>query len=682
MDYPSGTPTGTVDAPGAVTSPTAAAVAASLPAHAASQPRGDTKLVDQAQPPPQSKHNQGLSPGKQVLQQPQGAGATAARGSPHSHAVAGLTAQTSGGKSSAMAATVSPADANLGLHIANRLVEVGCTTCFAVPGDFNLLLLDQLLKQPELSLVWCCNELNAGYAADGYARKRGVGCLCVTFCVGGFSALNAVAGAYSEDLPLIVISGGPNSQDHASNRILHHTTGANEYGQQLRAFREVTCCQVVIQHIEDAHMLLDTAISEAMLKRKPVYIEVACNLADLTHPSFARPPVPYALASSHTNAASLEAAVEAAVEWLGAGVKPLLLAGVRTRPPRARQAMLALAAASRYPVAVMPDAKAMFPEDHPQYVGMYWGPVSTPCVCEVVESSDIVVCVGGVWTDYSTAGYSLLLKPEKMLRVDTNRVTLGSGPTFGCIVMADFLEALAARVTPNDTGHVIYKRMALPPSEPPPQGEGELLRTNVLFKHIQHMLTPSTSLISEVGDSWFNTLKLRLPAGCEYELQMRYGSIGWSVGAVLGYGVAERQTAPDRRLVACIGDGSFQMTAQEVSTMLRYGLDPIIFLINNGGYTIEVEIHDGPYNVIKNWDYTGMVRALHNGQGKLWTAEARTEPELQAAIAEALKRRGELCFIMVVTHRDDCSKELLEWGSRVAAANSRKPPSAGQGGGH
>ncbi|GLC35760.1 hypothetical protein PLESTB_000491400 [Pleodorina starrii] len=571
----------------------------------------------------------------------------------------------------------SSADANLGMHIANRLVEIGCTTCFAVPGDFNLLLLDQLLKQPQLDMVWCCNELNAGYAADGYARKRGVGALCVTFCVGGFSALNAVAGAYSEDLPLIVISGGPNSQDHASNRILHHTTGHNDYGQQLRACRECTCCQVVIQHIEDAHMLLDTAISEALLRRKPVYIEVACNLADLTHPSFARPPVPYALKTDHTNQASLEAALDAALERLNGAVKPVLLAGVRTRPGRVRSAMLGLADSSRYPVAVMPDAKGMFPEDHVQYMGMYWGPVSTPCVCEVVESSDVVVCVGGVWTDYSTVGYSLLLKPEKMIRVDANRVTIGHGPTFGCIVMADFMEALAKRVKPNDTGLTMYKRIVLPPTEPPPQKEGEMLRTNVLFKHIQHMLTPTTSLISEVGDSWFNTLKLKLPPGAEYELQMRYGSIGWSVGAVLGYCCAERQSHPDRRVVACIGDGSFQMTAQEVSTLMRFGLDPIIFLINNGGYTIEVEIHDGPYNIIKNWDYTGLIRAMHNGEGKLWTAEARTEPELQAAISEAVQRRGELCFIMVVTHRDDCSKELLEWGSRVAAANSRK-----QGGAH
>ncbi|GIL99150.1 hypothetical protein Vretimale_4369 [Volvox reticuliferus] len=217
------------------------------------------------------------------------------------------------------------------------------------------------------------------------------------------------------------------------------------------------------------------------------------NLADLTHPSFARPPVPYALAVAHTNTASLEAAVEVCLEWLGRAVKPVLLQGVRTRPARTRAAMLQLANASKYPVAVMPDAKGMFPEDHQQYIGMYWGAVSSSCTCEVVESSDVVICVGAVWTDYSTTGYSLLLKPEKMIRVDKNRVTIGHGPTFGCIVMADFLEALAAKITANDTGHVIFKRMVLPTTEPPVQAPGEMLRTTVLYKHIQPHFLPTAA---------------------------------------------------------------------------------------------------------------------------------------------------------------------------------------------
>jgi len=193
---------------------------------------------------------------------------------------------------------------------------------------------------------------------------------------------------------------------------------------------------------------------------------------------------------------------------------------------------------------------------------------------------------------------------------------------------------------------------------------------NVLFKHIQAMLSGDTAVIAETGDSWFNCQKLKLPEGCGYEFQMQYGSIGWSVGATLGYA----QAAKDKRVIACIGDGSFQVTAQEVSTMLRWGHNSIIFLINNGGYTIEVEIHDGPYNVIKNWNYTGLVEAFHNGEGACYTAKVRTEEELTEALEAALGPKKDcLCFIEVIVHKDDTSKELLEWGSRVSAANSRPP---------
>ncbi|PWA79316.1 Pyruvate decarboxylase isozyme 2 [Artemisia annua] len=147
---------------------------------------------------------------------------------------------------------------------------------------------------------------------------------------------------------------------------------------------------------------------------------------------------------------------------------------------------------------------------------------------------------------------------------------------------------------------------------------------------------------------------------------MQYASIGWSVGATLGYS----QAAVDKRVIACIGDGSFQVTAQDVSTMLRWGQNPIIFLINNDGYTIEVEIHDGPYNVIKNWNYTGLVDAIQNSEGKCWTKKVNISPEAELHGGLGIDipngdKKDCLCFIEVMAHKDDTGKELLEWGSRM-----------------
>eukprot|EP00262_Sarcandra_glabra_P013684 TRINITY_DN385_c0_g2_i5.p1 TRINITY_DN385_c0_g2~~TRINITY_DN385_c0_g2_i5.p1 ORF type:complete len:606 (+),score=38.48 TRINITY_DN385_c0_g2_i5:188-2005(+) len=561
-------------------------------------------------------------------------------------------------------------DSTLGRHLARRLVEIGVSDFFSVPGDFNLTLLDHLIAEPALTNVGCCNELNAGYAADGYARAIGVGACVVTFTVGGLSVLNAIAGAYSENLPVICIVGGPNSNDYGTSRILHHTIGLPDFSQELRCFQAVTCYQAVVNNLEDAHELIDTAISTALKESKPVYISVSCNLPAIPHPTFSREPVPFVMSPKLSNHMGLECAVEAAAEFLNKAVKPVLVAGPKIRVAKAGDAFVQLADACGYAVAVMPSAKGLLPETHPRFIGTYWGVVSTPFCAEIVESADAYLFAGPIFNDYSSVGYSLLIKKEKAIIVQPERVVVGNGPAFGCILMKDFLRALAKRIKFNLTSYENYHRIFVPEGVPLSSGPNEPLRVNVLYRHIQGLLSGETAVIAETGDSWFNCQKLKLPEGCGYEFQMQYGSIGWSVGATLGYA----QATPKKRVIASIGDGSFQVTGQEVSTMLRYGQRNIIFLINNGGYTIEVEIHDGPYNVIKNWNYTGFVDAIQNGEGKCSTTKVRTEEELKEAIEKVTGPKKEsLCFIEVIVHKDDTSKELLEWGSRVSAANSRPP---------
>ncbi|RWR78872.1 pyruvate decarboxylase 2 [Cinnamomum micranthum f. kanehirae] len=566
--------------------------------------------------------------------------------------------------------TIASPDSTVGGHVARRLVEIGVTDVFTVPGDFNLTLLDHLIAEKGLNNVGCCNELNAGYAADGYARSRGVGACVVTFTVGGLSVLNAIAGAYSENLPVICIVGGPNSNDYGTNRILHHTIGLPDFTQEMRCFQTVTCYQAVVNNLEDAHDQIDTAISTALKESKPAYISISCNLPGIPHPAFSREPVPFSLAPKLSNQMGLEAAVEATAEFLDKAVKPVLVGGPKLRVAKAGEAFVELADASGYPVAMMPSAKGLVPEHLPRFIGTYWGAVSTSFCSEIVESADAYLFAGPIFNDYSSVGYSLLLKKEKAIIVQPDRVVITNGPTFGCILMKDFLRALAKRLKRNTTAYENYMRIFVPEGVPLESQPEEPLRVNILFKHIQGMLTGETAVIAETGDSWFNCQKLKLPKGCGYEFQMQYGSIGWSVGATLGYA----QAAKDKRVIACIGDGSFQVTAQDVSTMIRCGQNSIIFLINNGGYTIEVEIHDGPYNVIKNWNYIGLVDAIHNGEGKCWTTKVTCEEELKKAIVMATETKEDcLCFIEVIAHKDDTSKELLQWGSRVASANGRPP---------
>jgi pyruvate decarboxylase len=559
------------------------------------------------------------------------------------------------------------AEHTIGTYLATRLEQMGLAHYFVVPGDYNLVLLDELLTNPRLEQIGCCNELDAGYAADGYARARGAAAVVVTFSVGGLSAINAIAGAYAEDLPVLLVSGGPNTNDEGANHRLHHTLGTGDLSYQADLYRRVTCDAVVIKHPEDAPGLIDRAIRSALRERKPAYIEIACNLAGTPVP----PPADFgALATPEPNdAAALAAAVAEVTAFLGRAVKPVLLAGVKLRSCGAIPAFRELAEALGCAVAVMPNAKGFFPEDHPQYIGTYWGTVSSLGCAEVVESSDAILAAGPTFNDYTTVGYSALLRSDRIVEAGPDRVRLRGGD-HGGIVLADLLAALARRAQRNDTSLKVFERIRSERPTPHAAALDAPLTSREINRQIEDLLDPTTTLVAETGDSWFNGIKMRLPEGAAFEFQMQYGSIGWAVGATLGYALA---AGAERRIVAMIGDGSFQLTAQELSTMIRLGLPVIIFLINNRGYTIEVEIHDGPYNNIKNWDYAGLVGVFNASDGDGLGLRATTARELAAAIERARQHRTGPTLIECAIDRDDCSKELLEWGSRVAAANARPP---------
>jgi TPP-dependent 2-oxoacid decarboxylase len=553
----------------------------------------------------------------------------------------------------------------VGGYLASRLAQIGLRHYFAVPGDYNLVLLDELLKNDDLQMVSCCNELNAGYAADGYARATGgPAAAVVTYSVGGLSLINAVAGAYAEDMPLIAISGGPNTNSEAEYEFLHHTLGEVDYGYQRDMFERVTVESVVLQHALQAPEQIDNAIETALVRRKPVYIEVACNLSGATTSA----PQPRDFATVRTSdARALAAAVAHAAELLNGASRPVLVAGVKLRPAAALGAFRDLAEAAGYAVATMPNAKGFFPESHPHHMGTYWGSVSDVGCSEIVEAADVALFAGPVFNDYTTSGHELGIKASNLIRVMQSAVTL-EGALYSDVAMADFLTALARQVARNEESVKAFERVRAEPAPRSATPENDPLTVRQLFGRVEDLLDGRSLLVAETGDSWFNGMGLTLPDGARFEIQMQYGSIGWSVGATLGLCLGSH----NRRVVACIGDGSFQMTAQELSTMIRYGVDPIIFLINNGGYTIEVEIHDGPYNTIKNWSYAGLIDVFNADDGQGWGCRVATASELDEAISTARNRKG-VSLIEVMIDRDDCNRDLLRWGNRVARNNGRPP---------
>jgi pyruvate decarboxylase len=563
----------------------------------------------------------------------------------------------------------------VGSYLAKRFEDVGLRHYFMVPGDYNLTLLDELLTNKQVQQIGCCNELNAAYAAEGYARANGVGAVVVTFNVGALSAVNGIAGAYAESLPVIFVSGGCNTNDSVANHIVHHTIGTHDVSYQYEMFQKVTCAAVRILHSEDAPSLIDHAIRTALRERKPAYVEIACNLS--TAPCSEPPPFETMSTSEPSSERALAAAIDASAALLDKARRPILLAGPLLRSYGATDAFRELAEALGCAVAVMPSAKSLFSEDHPQFIGIYWGGVSSPQCEPIFDWADMVLAAGPLFSDYTTVGWTAMPPRERLIDVGPRSVRCPH-TEYTDVALADVLEGLARKVRKNETTLVQYKREAQREQPEAPRvkgggngGSGDAPLTRIeLVRQVERALDEKSTVLVETGDAWFNGMFMHLPGGARFEIEMQWGAIGWAVPASFGYAMG---LEPDRRLVSIIGDGSFQLTAQEVANMIRYHQKTIIFLVNNRGYVIESEIHDGPYNYFKNWDYAGLIAPWNAEDGRGLGLTAKTGADLARAIETACAHEGGPVLIECQIAHDDCSPQLLKWGTRVALANERPP---------
>lgn len=559
----------------------------------------------------------------------------------------------------------------VGHYLATRLEQIGLEHYFQVPGDYNLQLLDELLKNDNLKMVSCTNELNASYASEGYARANGASACVITFNVGAFSALNGVAGAYAERLPMIFISAGYNTNDEASGRFLHHTIGTTDYSYQEEMFRPVTCKTVRILTAEEAPAKIDDAIATALRESKPCYIEIASNLADAECPEPQPKQFPRAWELPY-DADAVEQAADAVAKQLNAAEKPILLAGPHLRPYGAIDAFKRLAEALGCAVAVQPNAKGFFPEDHPQYIGHYLGTSSAPGAEAMVDLSDCVLAAGPMFTDYSTVGWTTTVPNDSgYIAIAEDGVTTPEG-NYTNLPIAPVLDVVAQKVEKNSATIEQYNRddVTGEQAEYTPAADGEQLTRAEMVHQINELITQDSTLFAETGDSWFNGMHMQLPGGAGFEIEMQWGAIGWSVPSAHGYAVAKGN---DHHTILMVGDGSFQLTAQEVCNMIRYQDNITVIVVNNKGYVIESALHEGPYNYYKNWDYAALMDAFNAEDGEGIGITATTAGELRDALRTASENTHRPVLIEAQIPHDDMTQDLVKWGKPVSAAIGRAP---------
>ncbi|MCX5794603.1 MAG: thiamine pyrophosphate-binding protein [Elusimicrobia bacterium] len=543
-------------------------------------------------------------------------------------------------------------------YLLYRLKEAGVDHLFGVPGDYVLDFLDEVVAS-QIRWVGTCNELNAGYAADGYARMKGAGAAVVTYGVGGLSILNAVAGAYAERVPLIVISGAPASRRREAGALVHHLVA--DYYLQLEVFRKVTTDAAILLRPETAPDEIDRVIRNAIVRKLPVYLELP---ADLAHAP-CRAPAPLSAAPAvRSDEESLKDCVAEAAGLIDRAAAPVLLAGVELSRFGLGPDALRLVEGVELPFATMLSSKSVLPELHPQFVGLYQGAWSRETVRRQVESSDCLLSLGVWMTDLDTGLFSVKLDSRRMIAAAGDRVRV-QNHYYDNIQLGDFVRALAPAIRPRSflashpaVADHVKKPFATDPDRP--------LTAPRAYERLNTFLDDRMILLAEPGDAFCAAPDFQIEEARNFIVQCYYCSIGYCTPAALGVGLAE----PGKRPVVLTGDGAFQMTAQELSTLIREKCPAIVLVVNNDGYLIERVLHeDGPYNDIQRWDYAKLPAAF--GGGQAIGIKVSTEGELERALAVAAKETGKLVLIDLCLAGRDCSQGLARLGESFRQAQRK-----------
>jgi indolepyruvate decarboxylase len=521
-------------------------------------------------------------------------------------------------------------------YVLSRLYQLGITEVFGVPGDYAFPMNDAIDEEKHLRWIGCSNELNAAYAADGYARLKGVAAVNTTYAVGELSALNAIAGAYAEHLPVFHLVGMPNTTTQKARALVHHTLGNGEFDLFYRLTEHVVGARAIITP-QNCAAETERLIAAAMYQRRPVYMAFPADAVNRPVLDTATP-----LPPPGSDPSVLEAAVNAMVEMVTQARTACILPGFLVARANLREEMMAVVDHSGLPFATMFNDKSTLDETHSSYMGMYDGRLMNPDVRAFVENSDCILGVGALLTDFNSGAFTARIDRAKSINILYDHVRVGHH-IFNNIGIKDVLQELAKRL-PHRSDVNGPKVSGLGE----PQGKkDEKITAEYLYPRWEQFLRPNDTLIAETGTASLGMAFARMPAGSVFHNQTLWGSIGWATPAAFGAALA----APHRRTVLITGEGSHQLTVQEVGQFSRYGLKPIIFVLNNHGYLIErLLCKDGEkaYNDLAAWNYQQVPAAL--GCEHWFVTRATTCGELDQAIARA-EECDTAAYIEVVTDK-------------------------------
>ncbi len=536
----------------------------------------------------------------------------------------------------------------IGDYLIQRLQDYGLRDMFGIPGDFVLQFYGMLEESP-IRMVGTTREDNAGYAADGYARVNGLGAVCVTYCVGGLSLCNSIAGAYAEKSPVVVISGAPGMDERRADPLLHHRV--RDFHTQRDVFEKITVATALLDDPLTAFREIDRCLEACVRFKRPVYLELprdrVRSKALYNHVPLVEKPV--------SNSDALAESLEEAARMMNSCKKPIIIAGIEMHRFDLRQEVLDLAEKNNIPMTATLLGKSVVSEKHPLYLGIYEGAMGCEAVTKYVEESDCVILLGTFMTDINLGIYTAHLDPAKCIYITSEKLRIRHHH-FHDVLLSDFVQGLA------DKKLNVTKRKPLKQKERSrkkfkikPKADVTVLQ---LIGRINEMLDDSMVVVADVGDSLFAASDLSIYQHTEFLSPAYYTSMGFAIPASVGVQVADQNLRP----LVLVGDGAFQMTCLELSTAVRHGFNPIVVVLNNKGYSTERFLQEGPFNDILNWEYHRMPDLLGGG----WGFEVRTEGDLDKALNAAIANKDNFSIINVHLQPDDISPALDRLAQRMS----------------
>ena len=527
---------------------------------------------------------------------------------------------------------------NTAEYLVKCLEELGVNDFFGLPGDYNFNLLYAVENNPNTRWIGCTNELNAGYAADGYARMRGYGAIITTYGVGELSAINAIAGSMAENVPVVSIVGVPATKCINNKTCVHHNFQDVNYYACYEAHKPVTAAVAYLTR-DNAKLEIDRILKVLVKEKKPVYIAIPLDIAKM---EISDKKVSYDWTSDEETLKIVSSKIAAKINN---SKKPVILGDLLVKRFDSRIEYKEFVSKTGIPVTNFLMGTNLIDMDYEKYLGGYYAKFENPAAQKAVDETDCLIAVGHVYIDLNAFGFNLPYKINDHIAI-YGTYTYVEGERYDNVKMSEVLEAVTKLVDKKDIS--IEKPQI---GYEPAAGSSEALTTKYIYPRLQEFLKENDILIAETGIIPHGIAPMKFPHNVELQTQTLWGSIGWATPAALGACLAK----PKSRVILVTGEGSHQLTAMEVGNMLRRGIKPIIIVLNNNGYTIERVLSDNPedkFNDIMQMNYAKFARVF---EGDVWATKVTTAEDFDKAL-KVTQIMNKLCYIEICTEKMDMPK--------------------------